>query len=340
MRQALVRILNFILFSFQMCVIAGNAVKNYSKRRYLDINGKEEGEEDDENKDDEMMEYQQEMMEDADGNKIESSYVEVQDADLRDEDIIEHVQPEHHYQQSHLSHENGTIQIIVTNGGNGIPTTLADMVSRMNHPGGGQTILLQQHDQSEDKDDDGLNDQQHVVVTTSNDLGHGGETIVIRNLEEHSPEMQKEILNALLQHHADQQQQHNMDGSDGTSQTRTMRYVIDNRRDDLGNDNVKVEAEPNSRGEMSPESLTAISGHHPETSGHQMKSNESMDMNSISVSEFMNKWNKFDSHDPDEIVFETQTKVCGVYVTSCEYNKKTIFQIETNEVKWVHLWFY
>jgi len=45
------------------------------------------------------------------------------------------------------------LQIIVTNGTNGIPTTLADMVSRMNHPGGGQTILLQQPDQSDGKDD-------------------------------------------------------------------------------------------------------------------------------------------------------------------------------------------
>lgn len=171
-----------------MCVMADNAVKNYSKRRYLDINGKDEGEVDDGDKEGEMLEYQTEMLEDSQGNKIESSYVEVQDevGDLRDEDIIEQVHSDHHFSQDSqpisLSHENGTIQIIVTNGGSGIPTTLADMVSRMNHSGGGQTILLQ--DQVEVKEDDGnmVDDQQqhHVVVTTSNDLGHGGETIVIR----------------------------------------------------------------------------------------------------------------------------------------------------------------
>jgi hypothetical protein len=239
-----------------------------------------------------MMDYRQQILEDADGNKIESSYVEVQDevGDLRDEDIIEQVQPDYHSAQPiGLSHDNGTIQIIVTNGSGGIPTTLADMVSRMGHPGGGQTILLQQQDPAEVKDGHGQPQQpqpQHVVVTTSNEAG---ETIVIRNLEEHSPEMQKEILNALLQHHSESQH-HAIDGGDGS--TATMRYVIDGPRDDLGNDNVKVEAEPaaSSGAEMSPESLTAISGHHPETSGHAMKSDEDhLDMNRISVSEFMTK---------------------------------------------------
>ena len=280
---------------FQMCVIAGNSIKNYSKRRYLDINGKVEGEEDVDDDDDEdakdaqmMEDYRQEMLEDSDGNKIESSYVEVQDevADLRDEDIIEHVQPD--YQQSQpigLSHDNGTIQIIVTNGTNGIPTTLADMVSRMNHPGGGQTILLQQSDDGKDVGDH--QHQQHVVVTTSNEAG---ETIVIRNLEEHSPEMQKEILNALLQHHAETQQQqhqqhHVIETTDADGTHATLRYVIDSRHD---NANVKVEAEPASGAEMSPDSLTAISGHHPETSGHvTIKSDD--DMNRISVNEFLSK---------------------------------------------------
>jgi hypothetical protein len=272
--------------------MSGNAVKNYSKRRYLDINGDEVKTDvmddlDDECKDNQLMEYH---MEDADGNKIESSYVEVQEqvSDLRDEDIIEQVQSDgqqHHYQSQPLglSHENGTLQIILTNNGGGIPSTLADMVSRMNHPGG-QTILLQSQDNSDDKDDL-LDDTGHVVVTTSSDLANGNETIVIRNLEEHSPEMQKEILNALLQHHAEQQHL-----NDGIT-TRTMRYVIDNRREDdvdnMCNDNVKVEAEPTVAcdGEMSPESLTAISGHHQ----HSDKHDESLDMSRINVNEFMRK---------------------------------------------------
>ena len=269
-----------------------NAVKNYSKRRYLDINGDELkpgdviNDMDEDCKDNQMMDYH---MEDADGNKIESSYVEVQEqvSDLRDEDIIEQVQPDgqQHYQSQPLglSHENGTLQIILTNNGGGIPATLADMVSRMNHPGG-QTILLQSQDNSDDKDAL-MDDTGHVVVTTSSDLANGAETIVIRNLEEHSPEMQKEILNALLQHHAEQQHL-----NDGIT-TRTMRYVIDNRRDDeidnMCNDNVKVEAEPTvtSGGEMSPESLTAISGHHQ----HSEKNDESLDMSRINVNEFMRK---------------------------------------------------
>ena len=281
-----------------MRVSAGGAVKNYSKRRrYININGKmeevveneldQDDDDDDDDDDSKVMEdYRQEILEDADGNKIESSYVEVHDEDLRDEDIIEHVQPEH-YQESRpigLSHDNGPIQIIVTNGTSGIPTTLADMVSRMNHHGGGgQTILLQQPDQSDVKDDGTIGEQQHVVVTTSNEAG---ETIVIRNLEEHSPEMQKEILNALLQHHVESQQHHHHHHHDDHSGT-TMRYVIDTRHGDDGV-NVKVEAEPtaSSGAEMSPESLTAISGHHPETSSHVIKGD---DMNRISVSEFMEK---------------------------------------------------
>ena len=165
------------------------------------------------------------------------------------------------------------------------PTTLADMVSRMNHPGGGQTILLQQSDDGKDVGDH--QHQQHVVVTTSNEAG---ETIVIRNLEEHSPEMQKEILNALLQHHAETQQQqhqqhHVIETTDADGTHATLRYVIDSRHD---NANVKVEAEPASGAEMSPDSLTAISGHHPETSGHvTIKSDD--DMNRISVNEFLSK---------------------------------------------------
>jgi hypothetical protein len=87
--------------------------------------------------------------------------------------------------------------------------------------------------------------------------------------------MQKEILNALLQHHA-------MEAGDVDASRATMRYVIDNRHGS-DNGNVKVEAEPtaSSGAEMSPESLTAISGHHPETSGHVMKSDE------VDVKEFM-----------------------------------------------------
>ena len=230
-----------------MCLMGDN--DSYCKQRYLDINGKEI----DEDKESEMMEYRTEMLEDSQGNKIDTSYIEV-----KDEDIIEHVNTsEQHYQESQpvtLSQDsNGTFQIIVSNGGNSTPTTLSSMVSRMNHHDGGESILL---DPSGEKEDD----RQHVVVTTSSELGHGGETIVLRNLDEHSPEMQKEILNALLQHHADQQQH------DGSSSTTTLRYVIDNRSNDndelCSNDNVKVEAEPTSGGEMSPESLTAISGGH------------------------------------------------------------------------------
>ncbi len=236
--------------------------QNYSKQRYLDINGKEI----DEDKESQMMEYRTEMLEDSQGNKIDTSYIEV-----KDEDIIEQVNTsDHHYEESQpvtLSQDsNGTFQIIVSNGGNNIPTTLSNMVSRMNHANGG--VLL---DQSGEKDD---GRQQHVVVTTSSELGDGGETIVIRNLDEHSPEMQKEILNALLQHHADQQQH------DGGSSTTTLRYVFDNRSNDdnelHGNDNVKVEAEPTSGGEMSPESLTAISGGHHHHQQQQQQHQKSM----------------------------------------------------------------
>jgi hypothetical protein len=71
-----------------MCVITGNSVKNYSKRRYIDINGKVDDDDDDGGKESQLMEdYRQEILEDSDGNKIESSYVEVQDdvGELRDE---------------------------------------------------------------------------------------------------------------------------------------------------------------------------------------------------------------------------------------------------------------
>ena len=59
------------------------------------------------------------------------------------------------------------------------------------------------------------------------------------------------------------------------------------------NDNVKVEAEPTSGGEMSPESLTAISGGHI-SDGHQhseesLKNEEELDLNRTSVEEFMRK---------------------------------------------------